>query len=653
MLCKYVLTIAGVSYDIPISCLKNWDEVNYSFKRSNFGGVVRTFTSKFEFIDFAYDLLLEEYLKNEFNSIASITVFGIDNNHTYSNQLFTCQLDFSTFSYDGYVVSVNSIDDSIDSLLKARKSTQYEIPVSEVKSDKVLNYDRISVFNSVKYYPYDKDFGSKEPVTPKNDEVVINYNGQTTGNTIVFPLLDGDKSEVYNSNVITLLDNFDPSNYGGLIKFNATTEVEVRMNFHVVRSSISAFSIRVVIIEGHANTTVGSFYSGNGNEFDVNCTVKVSSSYARAGNLLKIDFTADPYTSSYLKISKFKEFSIKYSSIDKPVSVDVIPPINLLKGLIKSINTEKKEIFCEIDSGVDERLDMALILAAESVRGILEAKIYTSYKKFMDWMESEFGFVQKIDGNTIRFVHRDSLFTKDIVKEIGTNHSNFSYSVDESRIYSTVSVGYEKQEYDNINGRDEFRFTTEYISGINVTTNKLELISPYRADVYGIEFLVQERGKDTTDNKSDNDVFFVGAKYDSSTDKYVLVRNGYTVTGVLNSTMMFNSMYWQRAMLEANKKFLGVFAGKLKFASSDGNSDVAVNDVALKDDFIINERLATCGIVSVETSECDIPKNSDSIITVEEGGYLYAGYYENVDVCIGRADGSKYKLIVQSVSKCE
>ena len=62
-----------------------------------------------------------------------------------------------------------------------------------------------------------------------------------------------------------------------------------------------------------------------------------------------------------------------------------------------------------------------------------------------------------------------------------------------------------------MNGRDEFRFTTEYTTGIDITDNVLELISPYRADVYGIEFLSQKRGQDTTDSESDNDVFFVCA----------------------------------------------------------------------------------------------------------------------------------------------
>ena len=51
-----------------------------------------------------------------------------------------------------------------------------------------------------------------------------------------------------------------------------------------------------------------------------------------------------------------------------------------------------------------------------------------------------------------------------------------------------------------MNGRDEFRFTTEYTTGIDITDNVLELISPYRADVYGIEFLSQKRGQDTTDS---------------------------------------------------------------------------------------------------------------------------------------------------------
>ena len=50
MLCKYVLTVAGTMYELPKSCIRNWDEIKRTLKRDGFGGVIRTFTSKFEFV---------------------------------------------------------------------------------------------------------------------------------------------------------------------------------------------------------------------------------------------------------------------------------------------------------------------------------------------------------------------------------------------------------------------------------------------------------------------------------------------------------------------------------------------------------------------------------------------------------------------------
>lgn len=93
------------------------------------------------------------------------------------------------------------------------------------------------------------------------------------------------------------------------------------------------------------------------------------------------------------------------------------------------------------------------------------------------------------------FKHRDKLFSDNNVKDLNSSFSSFEYKVDSSRIYSLVRVGYDKQDYESMNGRDEFRFTTEYTTGIDITDNVLELISPYRADVYGIEFLSQREAK--------------------------------------------------------------------------------------------------------------------------------------------------------------
>src|SRR5699024_11036606 len=156
----------------------------------------------------------------------------------------------------------------------------------------------------------------------------------------------------------------------------------------------------------------------------------------------------------------------------------------------------------------------------------------------------------------VSFVHRDSLFQDKEIKNLGSRSTDFEYSVNSSLIYSRLKVGYDKQDYDSVNGRDEFRFGVEYTTGTTLTDNTMELVSPYRADVYGIEFLAAKRGEDTTDSDSDNDVFMVGASLDGSSQRFVLIRGGkYAISGVISSETMFNVMYAQKYMIEANRKF--------------------------------------------------------------------------------------------------
>lgn len=110
-------------------------------------------------------------------------------------------------------------------------------------------------------------------------------------------------------------------------------------------------------------------------------------------------------------------------------------------------------------------------------------------------MESEFGYVPVIEGNKVTFAHRYALFDDYVVKDLSDQINDYEYSVNSSLIYTSVKVGYDKQDYDSINGRDEFRFTNEFSTGLKLTDNTLSLISPYRADAYGIEFLVQKEGR--------------------------------------------------------------------------------------------------------------------------------------------------------------
>ena len=168
---------------------------------------------------------------------------------------------------------------------------------------------------------------------------------------------------------------------------------------------------------------------------------------------------------------------------------------------------------------------------------------------------------------------------------------------------------------------------------------------------YGIEFLAQNRGKDTTDDESDNDVFFVGATLSSNDKKYKLIRVGWNVDGVLSPDTMFNTMYWQGAMLQANAGYIGMFTNKLSYSSSDGNSDVVVNGIGMKDDFNVESGIITCGDVSFTTYDEDIPPTDDETIKILKDDLVYEGYIKEVSSTVERNEGVKYDLFVRSITK--
>lgn len=635
MLCKYVLTVDSISYDIPKSCIQNWDEIKFSRKRSGLEGITRTFTSKFQFVGEAYDLLLDEYLSKYLASNASITVYTITNSHTY-DEFFSCRLDFGSLTYDGNTVSINSIDDSVANIIKANKGTQYEYSVDELKDEARLYYDRLSYVGSATYY-----CGGR---TLESGSILVDaVSGSDHYMTI--PMYIGS-SEIVPGSGIEVKDVGASGNLESCLIYTEKA-TSVKISIKGAYSWDGASLAADMQLKTKSGTLLKEWKGGWGGEsISVNWDGEVTLS-ANDGIVLLAAYNTKfaLYYFSSLKIT------MEFPSIGLPIDIDAIKPVTILKRLLKSMNGGNDGIDGEISSGIDERLDNCVILTAESIRGIPKAKLYTSYTKFVNWMEAEFGFVPVIHGRVVSFRHRNNLFGENNVKDLGSNIADFEYKIEESRIYSRVRVGYDKQEYESMNGRDEFRFTTEYTTGVDITDNVLEFISPYRADAYGIEFLAQNRGKDTTDDESDNDVFFVGATLSPNDKKYKLTRTGWNVDGVLSPDTMFNTMYWQGAMLQANAGYIGMFTNKLSYSSSDGNSDVVVNGIGMKDDFRIESGIITCGDVSFKTFDEEIPPTDDETIKILKDGLVYEGYIKEVSSVVERNEGVRYDLFVRSITK--
>ena len=650
---KCELVVGGYSYNVTDN-LVNWDDVEMSFKRNDYDGVVRSFSTKFQFSNGAYSLLMSEFLKNYLKSSASV-IFYTRNNSWLWDEKFRCALDFSTFTDNGTTCEINAIDDSLASIIKAKKGTQYEYPVSEIKENAQLNYDRIQMTSKIEWIPT----GTTDD--DGNMSNTFKHNSSFEGGTgFGFPLYIKGTPEISVKNIIEVYDDEigegvddgirstgmffkNISNHGIKVnirlylEFSASLQKSAQVNMRLdQQGTVTDFLKHAPITEGKNIwdfSVDGYLVFGNGGFL----RLQLVTTY----NGVTITQTPEEASASYM--------TIDFVERDNSINIDVVRPSTILNRLLSSM-TGSADAVGEIASGIDERLDNTLILPAESIRGIENAKLYTSYTKFANWMNAEFGFVPVIGGNKVSFVHRDSLFQDKEVKNLGSQSVDFEYSVNSSLIYSRLKVGYDKQDYDSVNGRDEFRFGVEYTTGTTLTDNSLELVSPYRADVYGIEFLAAKRGEDTTDSDSDNDVFIVGASLDGSSQRFVLIRGGkYAISGVISPETMFNVMYAQRFMIEANQKYIGAFSSLLEFASSEGNGDTIINGVSVADNIEISDRYFTVGELSVETNDLGVPEDLTGYIALQKNGRTYKGYIKSSSYNYGKPEAVKYSLIVKSI----
>ena len=648
---KAVLLIGGKRYDVT-DHLKNWEDVEISAKRKDLGGVVRSFSNKFEFVKGAYDLLEAEYLSN-YTKASAILVIGVLNDSWGYNEKFRCKLDFSTYQSDGYTISINAIDDSVASIINANKSQVYDIPVSELKED-TLYYDRIKLLNKSTMYIIPN---FENELMPDYDRfMALRLQSRET----LLPLAYGDIStpvkgvmEVYDVGMDIPYDNAGNTGYFALCLVDKIEiNLRIRMVVDLLTTAVTSLHIRHMSADNKLKSDKAILLSKDGSSAGVTFVDESLSYVMRDGDrliayILCVTSIGEDID-EIIKISRDYDFYIDYSARNKPVNIDAFSPKKLLSSLLSRMGVS---LSGDIVSG---SMPIPWMMAAESVRGIKDAKVHTSFSKFCDFAKALLGYDYEILDNSVRFRHMNDFFVNE-TKELD-HVSNMELSVDESLIYSGVEIGFDKQDYDEINGRDEFHFKSSFSTGLDIKDNILSLISPYRADCYGLEFLANERDEESKDTDSDNDIFITNARKDG--DRLVLVReeNGgaiYAVTGVLFPDTIFNASYSPRNMLLVNKERLGICTDYLSFTASDGNSSISIGGVSetLPISLPVNDRRIRIDKVSLETPGLSpFPGNYRGKLSFSYAGRSYEGWVGEITEKIGKYQTASYSLILSKIT---
>ena len=671
MLCKYYLQIGSATVTVGSEgcmdvsqMLSNIADISLSFTRSDLSGVVRKFGGEFRLIGTAMEALVSHFVQNGTSSVAAMAVYPINDNWTYE-KAWECQLDFGTFQYTLHDCSISAIDNSLAAVIKANASTKYQYLVEDIKDPYPLYYDHLTMKSFAKYI-----FGGE--LDEYGGTSVITF--ERTGEVLSWPLFI-ENSETANRKMMVFSD-------GGQVSgsfFSSGSEIFENLSDQPITINVSlAISGSCENLPSGVESTLQIKLGQAGDYSYVNFTVytlTLGSSFADAQEFqiyVPPKMRLGVYTYGWEKddtpvtVNMHTESFIQFDILTRNAAetCDIVRPLNMLQALVRSM-TGRDDVTCTIDNP-SQVLDQTHIVAAESARGVENAYLHTSYKDFCSMMSSVFGYVPVIGEDYVKFVERKTLFVNSMRKQIAGKNADLSVSVDTSMIYSRVIVGFEDQDYDSVNGRDEWRFSTEYDTGVTMTDNTLEVVSKYRADAYGLEFLFLKRGEDTTDNGADEDVFIVHAMYNGRFAQYMLNRassdpmvvdRAPSVTGVLDPDTMFNTVYRPWFMVANNAPYLASFTRRLSFASSKGNHDVVIEGIGVGDDlFVVTEvdgHLFMPAHLNVKTSDIDIPEKWDGYVAVEAGGYRYEGYLDDVTFGFGKDKPASYDLILKKIIPTE
>lgn len=681
MLCKYYLQIGDNTVDIKSpNCIEVTqmmaDSANFvtAYTRPYYNGVIRKSNSKLLLIGEARRLLIEEYRKNYLNSKAAFSVYCIDNRWEYY-KAWECPLDFATFEYDTYYAELFCKDNSATALIKSNNNTKFEFPVDELKDENQLNYDGIVMKNHITLQ-----------LTGESIEGDSNMYKEVNGAACVYwipPFRVINTDDVLIEGVLKYQDQkeavsgkYDPNDAAGswyvpdnnnttsyFLECHEDTTVEIdfsnlkiwdkfqeesKPNSEGINGSQLIFLFYK--ISGNTVTRIeNQYYTDTKRTISLVAGEKLQLAVCRLNSWGNVIGNTTIYMTNGLA-------NIYWEAQIKDIYIDVVSLNTLLGKILSSISSDMVTLtgsICETINGVEnERLKNTKIVAAESIRQMVGAKIYTSFKDFSAFMESVFGYVYEIipiateeytEDSIVTFKHRSEVFANEVVKSIRIA-TETRFCINKGLIYSALKIGYEKQDYDNgNNGFDEFNFTNHYSTGTTLSTTTLELLCPYRADCYGFEQVAEKRGKSEESSNSDNDVFIVKVLPELSNNQYIIDRN-LNIGGAFSNTV-FNGTFAPPYMVEANKQYIGSFCKKLKFASSEGYSTIIVGGVPMSADIELNDPLFSVGEVAFKTNDFILPKNFQGLIEFEWEGRKYQGYLADVEISYASSGILEYKLL--------
>lgn len=521
--CYYVDNGVVKSRSLPKALRKNpngWKDFTLQFDfNQNYFATLRSCSSVLKFIEDGQMILMDRLL-NGAGTEEILYLVILRNNPAkglnYYELEYRERVDISSLTGDPRTgVAVNTLQYDVFALVQANENTMYSIPCNSsnplavpVLFDGTLLQDKLNY--SVTNVPIVNNTGHFWFAVPLT---FINNEGDSVG-----AIFDSQNYANFD-NPVTYAQ--DPTTANDFLVFSVPTVVKMSGTFSFKWSALryNGSGIGVLFFTSldprpDPNKVIfqniGPALGPASPPFVVGqtYTVTFNMSISLAANeklFLFMEF-ADPEINS-MTITPFStNVAAVFASQQQPSVNYVMRPIDVLQSLVSQITLGKYTA----DSNFLRQNNRKCVLSGSSLRNFPDAQIMTCFADFYKSYFAPYQLGVVVRNGVLWMEPVSDLYNSDNEILRLPNVSMPLLTVAKEFIYGSAKVGYVKQTYNQRNGRYEFNCTHNYTFPITTVLNAMDLVSPYRADSFGMEFIRTDYPDlTTTDDKGDTDVFTV------------------------------------------------------------------------------------------------------------------------------------------------
>lgn len=522
-----VVTTTGTPTPLP-NTPDGWQEVSLAWERNREKhGLLRGFSRDLVFVKDGAHILRDAYYKNHVDRKLFLLIqqLGLEYEPTYYKWLYSFlykgEIDLSTFKDSRDKVTVALMEGGLSKLVNAGQTVVHEIPLAGDPDTIFIKMDGIELQESAKYElltdlsiaksVYGTNFFA--PATFINREGDLPYIAFTPQSLQEATTLTWDEKLASDNYIAKAADNNSAAinvliegtvrysctandvGNGFRMRFIRSNQLIADQNDYEIFSDASpdpgenlehAISVTVPLLPGERLYLEGIYFGGGGTE-------------------VSIEFDDEsPLTMSYSKAG-----STTY--------VPAMTRKNLMRKLLKKIaGHEDYAVSTLLDS------DNRLITCGDALRGLADAAIKTSLQDFFIDTNADLCAGMGVEsgaatsnlpaGERLTFEARSNYYDSSSPIDLG-EVADWEVRYASDMAISAVKAGWKEPDIENVNGKYEFNASVTFTSPQKRINREYNIVSPYKGSAFEAELTrVSLEGKDSTDNRNDNDCFVIVAE---------------------------------------------------------------------------------------------------------------------------------------------